>query len=284
MLLTPKDMLTRDETWISRPDLLNNFEQLAAAVPDDQLRAQLNNYLRSQLSNDPRMSTKEREQEKDRAVARAIQEYPEIIEYYILEKENTGDQARAVSSEKVEDTQERFVHEVRDFVTAFLVGTDFYRHLPTTLEETRERIRFLKHVIENQGGHRIFYHDGVAVQRESDLQLIFKFVWFASPSAVDAEVNNGRGPVDFSISRGGADKTLVEFKLASNSKLRHGLTNQVPIYEKAGDATGSFKVIIYFSEVELQRVLSILRELELEDDPNIVLIDASDNKSSASKA
>ena len=38
---------------------------------------------------------------------------------------------------------------------------------------------------------------------------------FASPYSVDAEVNNGRGPVDFRVSLGAADQTLVEFKLAT---------------------------------------------------------------------
>lgn len=57
VLLTPKDMLTRDDTWISRRDFLLGFDNLVAAVPDDQLRAQLNNYLRpSSLRTPSRLS------------------------------------------------------------------------------------------------------------------------------------------------------------------------------------------------------------------------------------
>jgi len=44
--------------------------------------------------------------------------------------------------------------------------------------------------------------------------------------AVDAEVNDGRGPVDYSISHGAVDKTLVEFKLASNSQLAKNLKSK----------------------------------------------------------
>jgi hypothetical protein len=39
VLLTPADMLTKDETWISHKDMLGQFEQLPAAIPNDQLRA-----------------------------------------------------------------------------------------------------------------------------------------------------------------------------------------------------------------------------------------------------
>lgn len=60
-----------------------------------------------------------------------------------------------------------------------------------------QRVKFLKHVIENQDGYRLFYVKGVPISRESDLQIMFKLTWFASKFSADAEVNNGRGPADF---------------------------------------------------------------------------------------
>src|SRR5262249_50400608 len=41
VLLTPKDMLTREETWINRSDLLHSLTDIAEALPNEQLRAQL---------------------------------------------------------------------------------------------------------------------------------------------------------------------------------------------------------------------------------------------------
>lgn len=285
VLLTPKDLLTRDEIWISRRDLMHNFEQIAAAVPDDQLRAQLNNYLYSQLSRDRKMSTKERDEEKQRAIASAIRAHPEIIEYYIRDKEDHGDRANAISAEKVAETEAWFVDQVRAFVAAHLAGTEFYSIPGDSLEEARRRVLFLKHVIEDKDGYRLFYHDGKPIERESDLQLLFKLTWFASPFDVNSEVNNGRGPADFAISFGGSNKSLVEFKLAKNSQLKKNLENQVAIYEAASDTSKSLKVICYFSASELARVQRILQELELANNPGIVLIDArADNKPSASKA
>lgn len=98
----------------------------------------------------------------------------------------------------------------------------------------------------------------------------------------NAEVNNGRGPVDFKISMGNADKTLVEFKLARNKKLKQNLRNQVDIYEAANNTHQSMKVIIYFTESEYNTVMRILKDLNLEQNEDIILIDACNNKESAS--
>lgn len=285
VLLTPKDMLSRDDTWISRRDLVNGFEHVVAAVPDDQLRAVLNNYLYSRLSRDPKQTKQDREKEKRRAIAAAILAHPEIIEYYIQQKEDAGEQASVVSAEKVAETEAWLVDQVRAFVRSHLAGTAFYAEHGNTYEEARNRVLFLKHVLEDQDGYRLFYHDGKPVEREADFQRLFKLVWYGTPSDVNSEVNNGRGPVDFKVSRGTEDRSLVEFKLASNTKLRRNLEKQVAIYEAASGADQSLKVIGYFSSEQLAKVEGILNELKLTDDSSIILIDCrSDNKPSASTA
>lgn len=125
---------------------------------------------------------------------------------------------------------------------------------------------------------------GKPVERETDLHILFKLVWEGSPSSVDAEVNNGRGPVDFKVARGAHDKTLVEFKLASNSQLEQNIRNQVEIYEKANKATQSFKVILFFTSHEVAKVKRMLLNLKVPQDAGVILIDARrDNKPSASK-
>ena len=142
---------------------------------------------------------------------------------------------------------------------------------------------FLKQVIENNDGYRVFYIDGKPVKRESDLQLMYRLTWYASDFSVDREVNNGRGPVDYKISRGAKDSTLVEFKLASNSKLKHNLEHQVEVYKAANRTEKAIKVITCFSESEIAKVTRILNDLGLTGDPNIIVIDADrTNKVSAS--
>src|SRR4051794_38844494 len=55
VLLAPREILTKDDNWINRHDLFDRFEEIVNAMPDGQLRSQVNQYLRRQLS---RRSTK----------------------------------------------------------------------------------------------------------------------------------------------------------------------------------------------------------------------------------
>jgi len=144
---------------------------------------------------------------------------------------------------------------------------------------------FLKQVIENNDGYRWFYIKGKPLKREADLQLMFRLTWYASEDDVNSEVNNGRGPVDYKISRGSKDNTLVEFKLASNSKLRQNIGNQLKVYEAANQTKKSIKVILYFSDSELEKVQKIMKDLKVKEGKELVLIDAQDtNKPSGSNA
>ena len=85
-------------------------------------------------------------------------------------------------------------------------------------------------------------------------------MWFGTPSDVGAEVNDGRGPVDFKISRGAKDKTLVEMKLAKNSHLERNLEKQVPIYQAASDAEHGIKAIFIESSINPAIIKAIAKE------------------------
>jgi hypothetical protein len=77
----------------------------------------------------------------------------------------------------------------------------------------------------------------------------------------------------------------VEFKLAKNPKLRKNLNHQVKVYEAANRTAQSLIVIFYFSAEQLERVEAVLKDLGLEKDDTIYLVDCrADNKPSASNA
>lgn len=282
VLLTPKNILTKDEAWINRPELIASFVDIADSLPNAVLRDQVNDYLRRVLPKEPD-SSKEEVQE---AILKTIEAFPAVLDYYILHKENDGHKAVSVSAEKVREAESRFVEGIQQFVSEHLEPGGFYRRAGNSYTEARERLMFLKDVIENKGGHRIFYVDGKPLEREADLQILYRLTWYATPSDISREVNDGRGPVDFKASRGASDKTLIEFKLASNSKLERNLEKQTKVYEKASNPTHpSLTAILYFTDTQLQRVSAILRRLELQTSNNIVLVDArGDNKPSGSKA
>lgn len=280
VLLTPRDLLTRDDVWINKRDLIEDFEQLPLALPNLQLRAEINNYFRSIL---PRRARKE---DRHTAAAKTILKFPVLIDAYIRNKEDSADKASSLSRDKVRVSEQLFLTQIRELAQKLALQTDFYQTANDTCVESRQRAHFLKDVVENKGGHKLFYVDGEPVSREADLHVAYRLTWFGTLSDVTREANDGRGSADFKISKGARDKTLVEFKLASNSLLRKNLSKQTQIYQKASDAHCVIKVIMFFTAKEEKKVKRIPRELGMtESDENIVLIDArKDNKPSGSKA
>lgn len=289
VLLTPKDLLTKDDTWINKSDLVNRFHDIVDSVPNDQLRSQLSFYFISNLPkpevNKDGSEKKPLKREIIQAVNAVVRKYPEFLDYYIKYKEDRGEEAKSISEERVQEVYSLFVVQLSSFINRLSEKTKFYENKGATLAESYERVMFLKNVIENKDGYRIFYVKGEPIKREVDVQIMFRLTWFASHSDVTREANEGRGPVDFKISKGAFDKTLVEFKLASNTKLSQNLAKQVEIYKKAHDTDKAIKVILFFAAEEETRAKKILDKLGLLNEKYIVLIDARrDNKISASKA
>lgn len=309
VILTPIDLLTKEEIWINKAGLAKEYSSVVDAIPNEQLRAQLNNYFQSALTNiqarDAQRLSRSREEHRGHrtrrrrsrrddagptakqmaeAAGEVLRSHPELIDHYIRYKEDRGDQAHALASERVKESEQLYISQVRELVDELAAHTSFYRSAGTTYEEARQRVEFLKDVIENKGGWRLFFAKGEPIRRESDLHILFRLTWCNTPSDLNREVNNGRGPSDFEASRGRLDKSIIEFKLAKNSSLAKNLKHQVEAYQKASDARHALKVIVFFTAEEGERTRALLRDLRLDANPDIVLIDArDDNKLSASR-
>lgn len=285
VLLCPKDILAKDDTWINKEDLWQVFPEIPEAIPNQQLRAQINDYFISKLPRESDQKMGPTIRERHEAMRETLLKFPELYDYYIRQKEDTGDQARTLRDEQVLEVQTIFILQARELVEKLENLTEFYAAKPSTLDDARQRANFLKDVIENKGGWRAFYHDGKPIKKEEDLQIFYRLTWFGTKNDISREVNYGRGPVDFKASFGANDKTLVEMKLASNSKLRQNLEKQLEVYKQASDAQHGVKVILFFSQSEELKLNAILRELKMDQDENVILIDArDDNKPSGSNA
>ena len=279
ILLTPRDLLTRDDTFINRSDMISNLQNIAPSIEDSTIRFKLNNYFTNVL---PKKKKDMSKNDKNLAATLLIREHPELIDYYVKYKEEKEDEATSISKQVVEEVKKLFNIQLQELTQILIQETDFYNTQGDSYEEAYKRVVFLKSVIEDMDGYRLFYLNGKPIKRESDLQIMYRLVWFASDMDVNREVNNGRGPVDFKISKGSKNSTLVEFKLASNSKLRNNLAKQVDIYKKSSSTHRSIKVILYFTENEYTNVTSVLKDLGLQGCRDIILIDATNNKPSAS--
>jgi len=283
VILTPKDMLTKDETFINRSDMLNTLYDIAPALEDNQLRYRINDYFINILQNkkNGKGLTKK---EKQKAASALIAENPEIIDHYIKHKEGKGDFAVSYSKAAVKETENIYIDNTKALINLLLEKSEFYNiKWRNTYNDALDGARYLKHVIEDNDGYRMFYHKGQPINREDIGKIMFRLIWRGSIYSIDSEVNNGRGQADYKISFGDIDKTIVELKLASNSKLKNNLAKQVEIYKKANNTKQEIKVILFFTKEQYNKVIKIFNELQLNNKENIILIDArNDNKPSAS--
>ena len=289
VLLTPLDLLTRDETWINRADMVRSFDLLPVAVTDQVQRAQIERYFSRKLGD----ATKA----EDIADARAstIRAFPELVDYYIALKEADRESASAVSLEKAQDTQAVLRDQVQATARDLAEKTNLFDQPWTSYDEAKAAVATFKHYVEHQDGYIVVNRGGgKPFASEKEVQSYFGLLFQASRFGsfdVNREPNNGRGPVDFKVSMGGLDKTLIEFKLASSTSLKRNLRNQVEVYLKANKTDTAVKVVIVYTRQEAAKVERVFKQLdrELELAPGttgrrVVVIDArADNKPSASK-
>lgn len=100
---------------------------------------------------------------------------------------------------------------------------------------------------------------------------------------ISREPDAGRGPVDFKISRG-ADKTVIEVKLSTNSQYMHGFTTQIQEYAKAEQTANMVYVFIDLGNPQKAERLRQHCDQEFNcgnNPPELIIIDASEKKSAS---
>ncbi len=153
-------------------------------------------------------------------------------------------------------------------------------------------IREFKHFIEENQGWKLLWNDGGKSKCEKAAQLLFlgivKHYCHANNIDISPEANIGRGPVDFKFSNGYLYRSLVELKLAHNSKFWNGLNNQLPTYLNAESIDNGYFVVILFTDNDIKKTKDIHDIVsnfskKIKRSINEVVVNALPDKLSASK-
>jgi len=288
VLLTPKDLLTKEKIWINRDDLVKDFENIPAAIPDNVLRQQLSAYFNQKLREyeKTRLNKKTNKPEgyhtqetKKKAVMDTLRQFRQAIDVYIKLKEQKGDQAEKISLEYVASTEAFLENQF----TRFAENIDTSLTPPTSHEEALDRAKYFKECVELHDNYLNLYV-GDEPASEDWIQRMFWLVWYGSLSDLNREPKNGLGMPDFTASQGKKDKTLIEFKLAKSKSLEDNILNQLKKYKEVNKTENGIWVIVFFKLEEKEKVDKVLRNNNLENDQNFILVDArKDNKVPASK-
>lgn len=148
-----------------------------------------------------------------------------------------------------------------------------------------------KNFIQTEKGYTLLWNDDSEKPKaESALQTLFFGFTKAYGRLLNIDItresNAGSGPVDFKCSQGYHKRVLIETKLVSNTRYWNGLTKQLPQYMLAEEIEHGIFILVAFSIEEFNKgnnLFSQIHNLKLPYDISGILIDASQNKLSASK-
>lgn len=280
VLLVPREILTKEDTWISKNDFLNNDTAIFNTISNDELRTKINKFfydnLAIKLNKKKRPEIDYSNKSKRNALSKTVLEFPEILDYYIKYKEQN--KKNALKDHVIESEFVNFFSDANLLKKEIKKGE--FQKL-TSFDDCVARILFFKQILESNSNDLYFKQKPL---QEKHLRLMFKNMTYGALFDYNSEVNNGRGPIDFIISCGSNDKTGLELKLASNRKLKQNLLNQGSVYQKDSNLKHVIKIIFYFSNQELELINKVFKEINKSaDNKEFFLIDCRRKKSASNQ-
>jgi hypothetical protein len=138
--------------------------------------------------------------------------------------------------------------------TATPVGQPTKDDFPAWIGSLIERFR---HAVEDRDLWRVLWDEKLTKPRgETTIHAVAGEMWRILCEAADVdmsrEANAGRGPVDFKFSAGWHRRALIEVKLLSSSKLRHGAQAQLPQYLASEQVSCAYYMCVGFTDRDLR--------------------------------
>lgn len=267
ILLVPECILTTTDDFLNKKDFHQKLlSYLPQSLENDELRFKLTSILKQDILS---------KEDKLKEILQLVPKYPEIYKKYTEIKYWEADEAKQKNQMEIA--------EYKGFKNAIsTVNTllqDFNpKNTVNSLEEAYRLIKQFKYKIQDCWLYKIFYKDNGDVFPEKFVQSLFVLSRWYSKFCVDSEVDNGSWPVDFKISKGVDDITIIEFKLWKNSKLEHGLTTQSDKYWKSNNTRSVVRVVFCVNKKEVEKVESIVNRRKLD---NVEIISIEKQKSAS---
>ena len=138
----------------------------------------------------------------------------------------------------------------------------------------------------------MLWNENKTPRREDAAQDLFlgivKHYCKANDIDISREANIGRGPVDFKVSYGYKLRTLIEVKLAKNTKFWNGLEKQLPKYQQAEDVNIGYFLVVCYTDKDYEKIQTINERIGKVNaktgyEIHPVIVDASYGPISASK-
>lgn len=271
IILTPVDMLTKDETWINRTEFTKTFRLVIDSVPDATLRAQFTNYLENKLI-ELAEEKKPTPKQQTEAVNDTILQFPELIEYYVRGKEENGSEAESISSSKVFESKQLYIKHFKQLGLRLFESTEFYNIDTVLFEDCLKRLNIIKDLVENKGGNEIFHFESKPIEDEDNLSILFRLTWKASQHKLTEDNNSSEIITTWKDSN---KKLKIVLKLSTNTQIKKTLEKLKNVYKESSIEQEYILVLVCYSKEELNSIQSLLKKMDMSEHKNIVFINAS---------
>lgn len=264
VLLTPIDLLTKDEAWISHQGFVEDYSAVFASVDNNQLRDQINNYFQTTLPVDAT------QQELSDTLEKVIERFPAVLDYYVRLREQDHLRAQEYQHQKVDEATDLFLNQASE-LAEHLASAGFYDVEVSSLENAVDKMRILRELLESDVGATLFTIGGAAISRENEAALMFKLAWYAVSS--DESNNDDTRRISYGIQ----ESAIIEFKLAKNKHLEKILENHSLMLKSDAEFAEHppIRVILILSRRDLVKVNALMTKFGLSSRKEILLIDAS---------
>lgn len=267
VLLTPVDMLTKDESWISHQGLVEDYSEVLAGVDNDQLRAQINKYFTQVLPVD---ATK---QQLSETLEKVIERFPAVLDSYVRLKEKDKAGASQHRQQKIGEAQDIFLDQCMELAES-LDETGFYDLPDKDFDSALEKVKLFRDVLESEAGENMFFSGAKPISREEDISIMFKLIWLAAsceePSAQKSNKNGAK------ILYSQEKHNTIELKLAKNGKMQSIVEEHAEqIKNKLFSDSPPIRIIIAFKRREITKINNLITSNGLSTRNEFILVNLS---------
>jgi hypothetical protein len=226
VLFVPQRFL-RDLPVINADDWWSNYE-------NQQLREDVNYEIMGHVNK--------------KTIVAVAREHPEVVREWVLSMESADTPAYDLAGDPNGVWQwdlraSEFVQSNPLQLVPPTTDGEFFQVIDTVVGQFRR-------YVEDQGGWELLWDRGFKDKPEEAAQLLFRgiaqYYCKANNVSLDAEVDLGRGAVDFKFSNGYRHRAHLEVKKLHNGRFWNGLSEQLPTYLRSDEVTDGWLLVVQY--------------------------------------
>lgn len=251
VILSPIDILTKDNTWICKNDVIKShsqFKKVLNHISDGNFAKEVFDfYDRSML-----LATGKRNEYHRKVMNDLIKKYPSYLDYYIKYKtESDGEkEASKLTKERIFKAKSLFLNNGNELIS-HLKDTTFFQQKINKTSDLREKILLLKNILDKNANPLFIKNKKVTNAKE--IKILFSILLKANNCLINK----------FKLGN------LFEIKMATNPHLDNFLLERSKI-----DTNRQVVVIICYSLKKANEIRSSIGKFNLSNDENIIIIEA----------